>query len=62
MSRGAWWATVHGVTKSQTGLSEHSTDTHTGTQSGGHQEETLQTPLEWQVEDTQPTHSDLRTE
>ena len=23
MDRGAWWATVHGVTKSQTGLSIH---------------------------------------
>ena len=23
MDRGAWWSTVHGVTKSQTGLSEH---------------------------------------
>ena len=22
MDRGAWWATVHGVTKSQTGLSD----------------------------------------
>ena len=22
MNRGAWWATVHGVTKSQTGLSD----------------------------------------
>ena len=26
MDRGAWWATVHGVAKSQTGLSAH---THT---------------------------------
>ena len=26
MDRGAWWATVHGAAKSQTGLS---TDTHT---------------------------------
>ena len=25
MDRGAWWATVHGVTKSQTQLSTHST-------------------------------------
>ena len=23
MDRGAWWATVHGVTKSQTGLSHY---------------------------------------
>ena len=27
MDRGAWWATVHGVRKSQTGLSDN---THTG--------------------------------
>ena len=27
MDRAAWWATVHGVTKSQAGLSTH---THTG--------------------------------
>ena len=25
MDRGAWWATVHGVTKSRTQLSKHST-------------------------------------
>ena len=25
MDRGAWWATVHGVVKSQTGLNRHST-------------------------------------
>ena len=25
MDRGAWWATVHGVTKSQTWLRQHST-------------------------------------
>ena len=25
MDRGAWWATVHGVTKSQTQLSSHTT-------------------------------------
>ena len=30
MDRGIWWATVHGVTKSQTRLSTH-TDTHTCT-------------------------------
>ena len=29
MDRGVWWATVHGVTKSQTGLSRH-TRKHTG--------------------------------
>ena len=33
MDRGAWWATVHGVTKSQTGLSPH-THTHTHTHTG----------------------------
>ena len=32
MSRGAWWAIVHGVTKSQIRLNEH-THTHTHTQS-----------------------------
>ena len=31
MDRGAWWATVHGVAKSWTGLSEHA-HTHTHTQ------------------------------
>ena len=30
MDRGAWWATVHGVAKSQTLLSTH-THTHTHT-------------------------------
>ena len=25
LNRGAWWATVHGVTKSQTRLTKHST-------------------------------------
>ena len=30
MDKGAWWATVHGVAKSQTGLSTH-THTHTHT-------------------------------
>ena len=29
MDRGAWWATVHGVTKSQTRLSDESTHAHT---------------------------------
>ena len=29
MDRGAWWATVHGVTKSRTQLKQLSTDTHT---------------------------------
>ena len=32
MDRGAWWATVHGVTKSQTRLSERAqtvTESHT---------------------------------
>ena len=28
MDRGAWWATVHRVTKSQTGLKQLSTCTH----------------------------------
>ena len=28
MDRGAWWATVHGVTKSQTQLSDINTHTH----------------------------------
>ena len=28
MDRGAWWATVHGVTKSQTWLKQLSTDAH----------------------------------
>ena len=32
--RGAWWATVHGVTKSWTRLSETHTNTHTNTESG----------------------------
>ena len=32
MDRGAWWATVHGITKSQTQLSVH-THTHTQTRS-----------------------------
>ena len=27
MDRGGWWATVHGVAKSQTGLKQHSTST-----------------------------------
>ena len=31
MDRGVWWATVHGVTKSQTGLKRLSTHTHTHT-------------------------------
>ena len=31
MDRGAWWATVHGVTKSQTGLKEFSARAHTRT-------------------------------
>ena len=34
MNRGAWWATVHGVTKSWTRLSETHTNTHTNTESG----------------------------
>ena len=29
MDRGAWWATVHGVTKSQTRLNKSHTHTHT---------------------------------
>ena len=29
MDRGAWWATVHGVTKSQTRLKQLSTHAHT---------------------------------
>ena len=29
MDRGAWWATAHGVTKSQTRLSHTHTHTHT---------------------------------
>ena len=29
MDRGSWWATVHGVTKSQTRLSRHPPPTHT---------------------------------
>ena len=29
MDRGAWWVIVHGVTKSQTWLSESHTHTHT---------------------------------
>ena len=32
MDKGAWWATVHGVTKSQTQLSNTHTHTHTHTQ------------------------------
>ena len=28
MDRGTWWATVHGVTKSQTRLKQHSTQAH----------------------------------
>ena len=31
MDRGAWWATVHGFTKSQTQLSDSHTHTHTHT-------------------------------
>ena len=31
MDRGSWWATVHRVTKSQTGLSSSHTHTHTHT-------------------------------
>ena len=31
MDRGAWWATVHGVAKSQTQLSDSHTHTHTHT-------------------------------
>ena len=31
MDRGAWWATVHGVAKSQTQLSDQNTHTHTHT-------------------------------
>ena len=30
MDRGAWWATVHGVAKSQTWVSKRLTHTHTG--------------------------------
>ena len=33
MDRGAWWATVHGVTQSQTGLKRLNTHTHTHTHS-----------------------------
>ena len=32
MNRGAWWATVHGVAKSQTWVSKRLTHTHTHTQ------------------------------
>ena len=32
MDRGAWWATVHGVTKSWTRLTEYTSHTHTETQ------------------------------
>ena len=31
MDRGAWWATVHAVTKSRTKLSDFHTHTHTHT-------------------------------
>ena len=31
MDRGAWWTTVHGITKSQTQLKQLSTHTHTHT-------------------------------
>ena len=31
MDRGAWWAIVHGVTKSQTGLSRHACKYYYGT-------------------------------
>ena len=34
MDRGAWWATVHVVTKSQTRLSDRSTATEDGEQAG----------------------------
>ena len=34
MDRGAWWATVHGVIKSQTQLSSKHTHTHTHTYEG----------------------------
>ena len=35
--RGAWWATVHGVTKSQTGLSMHIDEMHKYIQTLGYQ-------------------------
>ena len=31
MDRGAWWATIHGVAKGQTGLRDSHTHTHTHT-------------------------------
>ena len=34
MDRGAWWATVHGVTKSQTRLSTHGQGVGPGSESG----------------------------
>ena len=36
MDRGAWWATVHGVAKNQTQLSDSHTDTHTHTHTHTH--------------------------
>ena len=36
MDRGAWWATVHGVSKSQTWLKQLNTPTHTHTHTHAH--------------------------
>ena len=36
MDRGAWWAIVHGVAKSQTQMSDSHTHTHTHTQTHTH--------------------------
>ena len=35
MDRGAWWATVHGITKSRTRLNSSHTHTHTHTHTWG---------------------------
>ena len=49
MNRGAWWATVHGVTKSQTCLSDYAhtcTHTHTHTHSTGSRQQADHFPKE----------------
>ena len=52
MDRGAWWATVHVVTNSQTWLSAH-IHTHSHTQAGGLQSMGSQTDM------TEHTHADV---
>ena len=42
MDRGAWWATVHGVIKSRTRLTDSHTHTHTHMKHGGNRERWLE--------------------